>query len=60
MNKLEQVVSKLETAVLTLKKSNCIFAVNSLEYMGHVIDDKDRTLQTQMSKQSKKLLNQLM
>lgn len=35
---LRLVLEKLEAAGLTLKKSKCVFASTSLDYLGHVID----------------------
>ena len=38
MQKLEQVLSRLSSAGITLKRSKCIFATTSVEYLGHIID----------------------
>ena len=38
LTNLEAVLECLEASGLTLKRSTCIFATNSLEYLGHVID----------------------
>ena len=38
MQKLEQVLSRLSSAGITLKRSKCTFATTSVEYLGHIID----------------------
>ena len=38
LHNLDKVLTKLETAGLTLKKSKCEFARFSVEYLGHIID----------------------
>ena len=38
LHNLAKVLDRLEKAGLTLKKSKCVFAVPSIEYLGHVID----------------------
>ena len=38
MLKLEQVLSRLQSAGITLQQSNCTFATTSVEYLGHIID----------------------
>lgn len=35
---LDKVMARLESAGLTLRQSKCVFAVPSIEYLGHVID----------------------
>jgi transposase InsO family protein len=35
---LSNVLGRLEDAGLTLKESKCVFAVSSIEYLGHIID----------------------
>ena len=37
---LELVLSRLSSAGITLKRSKCIFATTSVEYLGHIIDNK--------------------
>ena len=38
LHNLEQVLARLTSAGITLKRSKCIFATTSLEYLGHIID----------------------
>ena len=38
MQKLEQVLSRLSSTGITLKRSKCTFATTSVEYLGHIID----------------------
>ena len=38
LNNLDKVLQRLESAGLTLKKSKCVFGLDSIEYLGHVID----------------------
>lgn len=39
LQKLANVMSRLEAAGLTLKQSKCVFLTKSVEYLGHVIDE---------------------
>ena len=41
MQKLEQVLSCLSSAGITLKRSKCTFATTSIEYLGHIIDSTE-------------------
>ena len=38
LHNLGQVLERLESAGLSLKKSKCVFMTTSVEYLGHVID----------------------
>ena len=38
LHNLEQVLARLTSAGITLKRSKCIFATTSVEYLGHIID----------------------
>ena len=38
LHNLDSVLTRLESAGLTLKKSKCTFRASSVEYLGHVID----------------------
>ena len=38
LNNLDKVLQRLESAGLTLKKSKCVFGLDSIEYLGHIID----------------------
>ena len=38
LHNLDSVLTRLESAGLTLKKSKCIFRASSVEYLGHVVD----------------------
>ena len=38
MQKLEQVLSRLQSAGITLQQSKCTFATTLVEYLGHIID----------------------
>ena len=38
LNNLDKVLQRLESAGLTLKKSKCIFGLDCIEYLGHIID----------------------
>ena len=38
MQKLEQVLSRLSSVGIILKRSKCTFATTSVEYLGHIID----------------------
>ena len=40
LHNLGQVLERLESAGLSLKKSKCVFMTTSVEYFGHVIDAK--------------------
>ena len=40
LDNLERVLKRLESAGATLIKSKCVFLVPSVEYLGHIIDDK--------------------
>ena len=40
LRNLELVLSQLSSAGITLKRSKCIFATTSVEYLGHIIDNK--------------------
>ena len=40
LRNLELVLSQLSSAGITLKCSKCIFATTSVEYLGHIIDNK--------------------
>ena len=40
LDNLERVLKRLESVGATLKKSKCVFLVPSVEYLGHIIDDK--------------------
>ena len=54
---LDQVLERLESAGLTLKKEKCAFASTSVTYLGHTIDrDGIFTLHQTRSKQYSKLL----
>lgn len=39
-NKLERLVSRLESAGLLLKKSKCVFLAPEVEYLGHKVPAK--------------------
>ena len=38
LQNLEEVLDRLESARVTLRKSKCSFLVPSVEYLGHIID----------------------
>ena len=38
LHNLEQVLTHLTSASITLKRSKCVFATTSVEYLGHIID----------------------
>ena len=39
LQNLDRVMSRLESAGVTLKESKCVFLSHSVEYLGHIIDD---------------------
>ena len=39
LQNLDRVMSRLESAGVTLKESKCVFLSRSVEYLGHIIDD---------------------
>ena len=40
LHTLELVLQKMKTAGLTLKQSKCVFGVKSIQFLGHIINDK--------------------
>lgn len=40
LENLERVMSRLESAGVTLKMSKCVFLAKSVEYLGHIIDEQ--------------------